>query len=274
MSRWRPTGPARSVVIFAPGTDSASSDLAGFGKYLAAKGVALYAPDLRGQGHDRDPAQRGHFTDWPLWTQDFLHLADEARRRHPGAPVYFSGQSLGCLVALDAAAQAVGPARPRGLLLHSVPLLYLYPKAALSLGLPLIAAVVPNKTEPSAEFLVEHQQHLMTTWPAERDWLLAPERAWFTPAYPLAALRLGGHVRSELGRIDCPTLVHLGCLDGMAALARDPSHAAEKFRESLQHVPGGMDLVVHEGGHHELMLDPAYSPSVFSTDWKWLQAHR
>ena len=80
-------------------------------KQLAANGVIVYAPDLRGYGRwlDEKSASGGSKarseTDYESSYLDLVTLIREAKKKNPGLPLYCIGESLGTAMVLRAAAE-------------------------------------------------------------------------------------------------------------------------------------------------------------------------
>jgi alpha-beta hydrolase superfamily lysophospholipase len=105
------------VLIGIHGMSGAASDFWPIGEAIAAEGGAAIAYEVRGQGHDPDPKQRGDIPSARAWRQDLADFDALVRLRYPGAPIIWHGESLGSLIALHAAARAQSP--PDGIILAS-----------------------------------------------------------------------------------------------------------------------------------------------------------
>jgi len=130
-SVWKARGEERprAVVIAVHGLSGASSDFWQLGERLAARGMVLYAYELRGQGNDPVVADRGHIQSAKVWQRDLRGFDGLIRERHPGVPVVWFGESLGSLIVLHTAVEGRRALAPDGLVLSS-------PAAGLRLGLP------------------------------------------------------------------------------------------------------------------------------------------
>ena len=95
---WSPIGAARAVMIAVHGMGSAASDFAPLGELLSQEGIAVYAPNLRGQGLDPVVRRRGRELDIDRMISDVCTAASEAKRHHPQAPLLFYGESMGALL--------------------------------------------------------------------------------------------------------------------------------------------------------------------------------
>ncbi len=113
------SGQPRAVVIAVHGLSGAASDFWLAGERLAARGIHLYACDLRGQGRDPDIRERGHVRSPRLWRQDLQTFASLLHARHEEAPQFWMGESLGSLIVLHTSAASKREQKPAGLILTS-----------------------------------------------------------------------------------------------------------------------------------------------------------
>jgi alpha-beta hydrolase superfamily lysophospholipase len=105
---WRPAGPTRAVLINVHGLGDHSGLYPALVEHFTARGIAVYAFDLRGNG--RSPGQRGYVERWDQYVEDLERFIAVVRREEPDRPVFLLGNSLGGLIVLDYA-----PHRPEGL---------------------------------------------------------------------------------------------------------------------------------------------------------------
>jgi len=108
-----------AIVIAVHGLSGAKSDFWPLGEHLSQRGIAVYAYDLRGQGHDPDLESRGDIVSARLWQKDLITFHKLVKRRHPRVPVIWYGESLGSLITAHAAAQQPRWSDPDGLILAS-----------------------------------------------------------------------------------------------------------------------------------------------------------
>lgn len=108
----------RGVVIAVHGLSGAASDFWLLGEKLPKQGYAVYACELRGQGHDPILSNRGDIRSADEWTQDLGTFHGLIQRRHRSSPIFWYGESLGSLICLHAANQDKAP-KPKGLVLAS-----------------------------------------------------------------------------------------------------------------------------------------------------------
>ncbi|GAA5144310.1 alpha/beta hydrolase [Prosthecobacter algae] len=110
----------RGVVIAVHGLSGAASDFWFIGDKLPAQGYAVYAYDLRGQGKDPVKEERGDIGSARQWMRDLEAFHLLVRKRHPGVPVFWYGESLGSLICLHTAASRLNDRQdPAGIVLAS-----------------------------------------------------------------------------------------------------------------------------------------------------------
>ena len=100
---WRPAERARGVVLLVHGFNSHSGYYRWVAEQLTAAGLVVYAPDLRGRGHSG--GERFYVASFTDYVCDVELVANLARAREPGLPLFVLGHSAGgvvaCLYALD-----------------------------------------------------------------------------------------------------------------------------------------------------------------------------
>ena len=107
---WRPAGQARGVMVIVPGFNSHSGYYEWVAEQLTAKGLAVYAVDLRGRG--QSDGERFYVEKFQDYVDDVAHLVAIAKMRDRGLPVFLLGHSAGgvvsCLYAIDHQAELAG----------------------------------------------------------------------------------------------------------------------------------------------------------------------
>jgi acylglycerol lipase len=107
---WTTTEPRRGAVIVVPGFNSHSGYYEGLGAALAARGLDVFAIDLRGRGHS--DGERFYVDSFDDYVGDVGALAAVVKARAGGAPVFLMGHSAGgvvaCLYALGHQAELAG----------------------------------------------------------------------------------------------------------------------------------------------------------------------
>ncbi|MBB3674584.1 alpha/beta fold hydrolase [Modestobacter versicolor] len=108
--RWLPGGDARATVQVVHGASEHSGRYDRLAAALTARGLAVYAMDLRGHGRTAEGTGTGRFgapgVSGVLDDVRALHLV--AAEQHPGVPRLLVGHSMGSVIALAAAEQDGG----------------------------------------------------------------------------------------------------------------------------------------------------------------------
>lgn len=120
--RWLPAGRSTDIVVVAVhGLGGAASDWRPLGEYLAPRGVAVYAHELRGMGNDPKRQRRGHIGHRGKWIDDLAAFTQQVRASHPEKPLFLYGESLGGLIGIGFLAKNPFPLneRPCGMILAS-----------------------------------------------------------------------------------------------------------------------------------------------------------
>lgn len=142
---WLPPGAPRAAVIFVHGLGDHSGLHQVLGERLEPLGIAVVAPDLRGNG--RSPGPRGHVERWDRFRQDLRCLFIRTRAACPDIPLFLMGFSLGGLVVLDYALHY--PDGVRGVIAVAPPLGELgVPRVLLALG-RVVSRIWPGFSLPT-----------------------------------------------------------------------------------------------------------------------------
>ncbi len=102
---WRAKHTSVAVVAL-HGFNDYSNAFAASGAWFRQRGITTYAYDQRGFG---ETGQRGLWPGSDVMANDLATAVDLVRRRHPGAPVYILGLSMGGAVAMKTLGQAPLP---------------------------------------------------------------------------------------------------------------------------------------------------------------------
>lgn len=106
-TKWLPADGARplAVVVCVHGISGAASDFEQLGDKLSRHGMAVYAHELRGQGHDPRRRRVGDIRRRKHWSRDLDIFLEHARRGHGEVPVFLYGESLGSLILMHGFAE-------------------------------------------------------------------------------------------------------------------------------------------------------------------------
>jgi acylglycerol lipase len=207
---------------------------------LIARGLAVYALDLRGRG--RSEGARFYVESFDDYVSDVANLVQLARSREPGLPVFVLGHSAGgvvsCLYALGHQKELAG------LICES----FAYELPAPDVALAILEGV--SYVAPHAHVLALKNETFSRdpgiVAAMNVDPLIASE---VQPAKTVAAMvRADARLKKELSRITLPVLILHGTLDRDAKLS-----GSQHFYE----MAGSPDktLKVYEGSVHDLLND-------------------
>lgn len=147
--RWAPTVEPRGAVVHIHGLGDHSGLYPSLVDHLVDRGLAVHAPDLRGNG--RSPGQRAYISRWEEFREDLLRFVEVVRAEEPGRPLFLLGNSLGGLIVLEYALHhpeglqgVIAASPPLGRLGVPAPLLLLgrvvsrvWPRFSLQTGMDL-----------------------------------------------------------------------------------------------------------------------------------------
>ncbi|PTX99749.1 hypothetical protein DB346_18190 [Verrucomicrobia bacterium LW23] len=100
---WESDGgaPVERVIVAVHGISGAPRDFVPLGHAFRRRRTHIFAPQMRGQGHETDDSHRGDITSSRLWLNDIRHFLRETRQRHPGVPIYLYGESMGAILSVN-----------------------------------------------------------------------------------------------------------------------------------------------------------------------------
>lgn len=229
----------------------------GLASGLAAAGIVVLVPDLRGHGRSGGP--RVHVASWDVFLNDARRLLDELRRLARGTPVFVYGHSMGSIIALDLAArgndfvrgwiasgagiQPVGVATPAKVAIARL-LTRVAPRLTLELGI----RGEDLSSDPEVIRAYDEDPRI------ER-------RA--TVRLGTEALDAVARVKATAGRIRDPLLVLHG--------AEDPVCRPGGSRWLASAASGEAELIIYEGARHEPHNEPAHADPVRDIH-RWIDA--
>jgi alpha-beta hydrolase superfamily lysophospholipase len=173
------TQPPRAVVVAVHGLSGAALDFEPLGSHLAQEGIATYALELRGQGNDPVAERRGDLVRLDDWYADLRAFFALVRGQHPGAPVYYYGESMGGALLTRFLAQAGRADQPAGLILAS-PVVKVPGNPTLwrRLVFHVLLFVSPKRRVDVSKYTKRHDENDPKHW-VTRD---AAHRRWFETA--------------------------------------------------------------------------------------------
>jgi alpha-beta hydrolase superfamily lysophospholipase len=198
---WHPPGAATGVVVLIHGLQSHAGWFLDAGERLAARGLAVYAPDRRGSG--RSALSRGDIRDFRQWFADLSDVVRLAAAEHPATPVHLVGHCFGANLALGAVLTGAVSAESIVML---TPGLYVLPEYSvwdkLRIGLSGFASPTTTFRVPQDDALFSRDSSVVA-W-IGRDTLGARR---VTARMLVQISRMTGEIRSRLSFLSVPTLV-------------------------------------------------------------------
>ncbi|WP_431855376.1 alpha/beta fold hydrolase [Azospirillum sp.] len=236
---WGVAGQPRAVIVAAHGMNDYGLAFDRPARLWARAGIATYAIDQRGFGK---AMERGRWYGGERMADDLVTLVRLVRERHPDAPVYLLGESMGGAVVVMAAARA-----ERGLLsgiVLSAPAVWgTGLRAAVTLdAATILGSLVPDVTVPPLRVANPSTDDPEVLRRMREDPLIIHRTRFQTLA---GIVDLMHDARAEARKVRVPVLLMLGDLDvhvprdGVAALARD--------------LPRDTRIALYPAGRHLLM---------------------
>ena len=244
---WKPELPPLANVLCIHGLGGAAADFGPLGRRLSSEGFAVWAVNLRGQGHDPDIGRRGHFLEPEQWRADLAAFADA---HLDDLPLFVVGESMGSLAAVDAVTN--GALRPERLVL-SVPVTETRtPVPAWLVALMRTAAGLAPRLKLAPMRFV-HGKTSIPRLTADNDYMAylqeIPHRVGgFTLGFLCKFHELMQQAVENAGRLDVPTLV--------LSAGRDVFIRPEQSRSFFERVAvQEKEYVFYPDSHHLLWHD-------------------
>jgi alpha-beta hydrolase superfamily lysophospholipase len=249
---WSPSGNPWARVLIVHGIGEHSGRYERTGRLMAEAGLDVQAFDLR--GHGLSGGRRVYVRRWDDYLDDVeVRLA---ALREPGLPLVLFGHSMGALIALTYVCS--GRPAPDLLVLSAPPLDAKVPPWQRLLA-PILGVVAPTVVlaNPISGEQLAHDPAVGIAYFA--DPLVQPRSTTRLGAQLLSAAK---RARSELGRLNVPTLVIHGGADTLVPTA---------VSEPLGALPG-VERRVLPDLRHETLNEPE-GPDVVAGVVAWLRAH-
>lgn len=248
----------RAVLVNLHGLGDHSSLYPTLADHFPARGIALYAYDMRGNG--RSPGQRAFIHDWGEYRGDLGAFLALVREREEDLPVFVLGNSLGGLVVLDYALQH--PEGLAGVIAASPPLGQLgVPPLLMALGR------IMSRVCPRLSLNVGMDLSGLARDPAVVQTVLADPHF-----HRRGTARLSTEVTATIERVQAraanlslPLLILHGSDDRMV-----PPDGSRRFFSRVRHAD--REFREYPGAYHGLFADIGYQEVLADTE-RWLEKH-
>ncbi len=152
--------------------------------------------------------------------------------RHADLP---HGTQEASRVSILAAAQ-LPPGSVQGVIMHSVPFVYLYPSFLGSFaGNYILRVPLRYARFSSASGLSHDDLSFSSDYEGLHDWLGSPLRVKMRGEFLSECFDLGAAARASLPRIHVPVLIQVGCQDSLADKASRPECAVQRLTQAMKH---------------------------------------
>jgi len=238
---WHPKEKATGVLVIHHGLKSHSEHYDELARRLVAKGLAVYALDMRGHGRSGGP--RATLDDFDDLLDDLSTVVDKARAAEAGAPVFVAGHSVGgavvTLYAVERKPEIAG-------LIVLAPAIRIDRPAIEASATPMAAFLLPNfgaVDVPNEHF----SRDPAVVAEMDRDPLVyQPAGPARTAAGLLDALE---RIWARADELDVPLLA----LHGTGDKATDPRGSAELVDRAMT---TDSTLLLYRGLYHDLVREP------------------
>lgn len=255
---WRPEGTPRGVVLLVHGYAEHSGRYEEAGEFLAGRGYAVEAFDLR--GHGRSEGRRAVVGSMNEYLVDLGHFLRIVRERHPGRAIFLLGHSMGgCIATLYAITR-----KPSldGLVLSGPAIGGMTPPLPLRVGVSLLARVKPEAgTVPFRADSISRDPAVVSSYVADPLVYTGKMKAGLAAAF----LRATERIAREMEEVELPLLV----MHGTADTAAPPRGSEELYARTNTH---DKTLKLYEGLYHEIFNEPERE-AVLADLAAWLDDH-
>ncbi len=262
---WTPPA-AQGVIVVVHGLAEHSGRYRETAEYLANRGWAVVAADLRGHGQSADGRHPGrvHVDRFSDYFHDVDAMVQLARKKHGDVPLVLLGHSMGGLIALSYALEK--PAGLAGAIISS-PALGTHPASQPPLLLKLMVNVLSHLA-PRLLFNSDLDTSAISSDPEVVQAYIADplvsnkvSARWY-----VSMMQAMDHAFDGAASLRLPLLLMQSGADRLVDPAATTRWAAAATGEFL-------DLVIWEGFYHEMLNEPG-KDRVREKILSWLERHR
>lgn len=241
---WQPTQtPVRGVVVITHGIRDYALRYQRFAEQLTKQGFAVFAQDLRGHAHSGGERQR--FDSMARMVEDTDMIVTYAKQRHPSAPLYVYGHSLGGLITTEYALDHAG--KLDGVILSGAALKRPHSVSGFSAAIArLLASVAPGlKVVQVDDSEFSRDKDVMAA--LATDPLISHDKL---PAATAAASLNGiADVQQRMGQLKLPLLVMYGTADSV-----NPIEGSQALIQAVASTD--KTLKTYPGVYHDMLNEP------------------
>ncbi|MGQ4910743.1 MAG: lysophospholipase [Candidatus Thorarchaeota archaeon] len=244
MANWLPDNMRpRALLVAIHGLGSHGGDLSTIGEYLAERGIAVFAPDMRGFGHYS--GLKGHVMKFDEYVEDIQNIMMQVKDRFLNKLTFLFGSSLGGVNAIRYVIRY--PREIDGLVLHSPGVSPIRHVGRAEYMMGYVLSLLNVKKYVDSEF--DYNDATRSPEVAERHSKDPLRFERVTPRFAIEGLRAAREAFESAELIQMPVLLQQAGDDKLV----DPT-AVKQFFERL----GSPDKTWHlyEGLYHELHEEP------------------
>ncbi|MHA1768230.1 MAG: lysophospholipase [Candidatus Thorarchaeota archaeon] len=244
MANWLPDNMRpRALLVAIHGLGSHGGDLSTIGEYLAERGIAVFAPDMRGFGHYS--GLKGHVMKFDEYVEDIQNIMMQVRDRFLNKLAFLFGSSLGGVNAIRYVIRY--PREIDGLVLHSPGVSPIRHVGRGEYMMGYVLSLLNVKKYVDSEF--DYNDATRSPDVAERHSKDPLRFECVTPRFAIEGLRAAREAFESAELIQMPVLLQQAGDDKLV----DPT-AVKQFFERL----GSPNKTWHlyEGLYHELHEEP------------------
>ncbi|MFA5363380.1 MAG: alpha/beta fold hydrolase, partial [Candidatus Omnitrophota bacterium] len=179
---------SRAVFLLVHGLGAHSGRWEAWGEFFLSRNITSFAIELKGFGETRE--EPGHIDSFSVYLRDIRSLCGMIGREFPGKKIFIAGESMGALIAFEAA--VADPGVFSGLVCLSIPL-----KSRLKISFLKYAAIYLSLVlNPRKQFTMPFDAAMCTRDPGYRKILDADARE-----HRLATARFLWEIRNSQKRI-------------------------------------------------------------------------
>ncbi|MGC1376508.1 MAG: lysophospholipase [Anaerolineales bacterium] len=255
---WIPAEQPKAVICLVHGLGEHVNRYNHVGEAFTAAGYVLQGFDLRGHGQSGGP--RGHTPSYESLLNDISDFQADAKKRHPGLPVFLYGHSMGGNQVINYALRY--PDGLRGVIVTS-PWLQLVsrPGAILSFLLKIISAIFPSFSQPNGLKLadISRDPKIVSAYAADP---LVHDKISARLFTVMDANALGALERAATLKV--PMLLMHGSADRISS-----ADGSKEFAEKAGNI---VTLRIWQGLYHETHNEPEKA-EVIRAMLDWIGAH-